>query len=336
MGDSVTVLLGDPRLPDPTKPGGAYTPDDLDQVERLKRALGELDAYSFEYLADHEDLIERLRAEPPEFVLNFCDTGFRNHAARELHVCALLELLDIPYSGSGPVGIGLSSDKALVRAVAREHGIAVPREVLLAPGDDLPPISYPAFIKANRTDGSFGISADSIVRDERQASDCLRRLRLELPDDDLIVQEFLCGAEYGVGVVGNPSGGFTFLPMLEVDYSALDSSLPRLLGYDSKTDPTSPYWTDVRFREARLGTDARDRIGAGCAVLFRRLQLRDYARFDFRADAKGEIRLMEVNANPAWCWDGKLAHMAGLAGLSHAGLLDRILQAARRRCFGAA
>ncbi|WP_411016505.1 hypothetical protein, partial [Salmonella sp. s30044] len=50
--------------------------------------------------------------------------------------------------------------------------------------------------------------------------------------------------------------------------------------------------------------------------------------FDFRADAKGEIKLLEVNPNPGWCWDGKLNIMAGFMGVRYAELLALILQAA--------
>ncbi len=335
MSDSpkfpVSVLLGDPRLPDRTKPGGRFTADDEDQVKRLKRALAELDAYSFEYWNDHEHLLEALEHKRPRFVLNFCDTGFRNDVARELHLPAYLELLEIPYSGSGPVAIGLCCDKAWVRAVAEAHGVAVPREVFIRPGQSLPAIEYPAFIKPNRTDGSLGIRPESIVHDAEQARAYVERLGRELPDADLVVQQFLSGAEFSVGVIGNPATGLTLLPVLEVDYSGLDPSLPRLLDYGSKTDPASPYWTDVRFRKAQLEPAIRERISGWCHTLFERLQLRDYARFDFRADGAGEIRLMEVNANPAWCWDGKLAHMVELAGGSHADLLRRIIEAARAR-----
>jgi D-alanine-D-alanine ligase len=136
-------------------------------------------------------------------------------------------------------------------------------------------------------------------------------------------------------MVGNPGSGFTLLPVLEVDYSALDPSLPRLLDYSSKTDPDSPYWQDIRFAAARLDDTVQQRMRDWCQALFVRLGLRDYARFDFRADTAGEIRLMEINPNPAWCWDGKLAHMAGARGLRHSGLLRLIIEAARERCFAA-
>ena len=330
----ITVLLGDPRLPDESKPGGRFTADDLDQVTRLKSALDELSGYRFEYLDDHESLLHRLETQRPRFVLNFCDTGFRNRARLELHVAAYLESLDIPYSGSGPVALGLCYDKSLVRALAQSLGIPVPRERLLRPGEGLEEIEYPAFIKPNRGDGSFGITAESVVHDASQAASYVEHLRASLPDDDLIVQEFLSGAEYGVGIIGNPADSFRVLPILEVDYSALDESLPRLLDYTSKTDPTSPYWTDIRFREANLDTAAKDAIRERCQALFRRLGLRDYARFDFRTDSDGVIKLMEVNPNPAWCWDGKLAHMAAHMGERHSGLLGMIIETARTRCFG--
>ena len=66
-------------------------------------------------------------------------------------------------------------------------------------------------------------------------------------------------------------------------------------------------------------------------ILFERLGCRDYARFDFRADANGEIKLLEVNPNPGWCWDGKLNLMAEMAGLGYADMLRLIIEAAQDR-----
>ncbi len=334
MVANVTVLLGDPTLPDRSKPGGRFTEDDFFQVDKLKQALEEISDCRFEYLNEHGSLMDELLGQPPEFVLNFCDTGFRNDARQELHVPALLELLGIPYSGSGPVALGLCYDKALVRAVAEAHGVPVAREVFLRPEDPLPEFSYPAFIKPNRGDGSVGITEASLVHDAGEANAYISKLRADLAGVDVLVQEFLSGTEYGMGIIGNPDDGFTVLPILEVDYDALDPDLPRLLSYSSKVDPNSPYWNDVKFREANLGDTEKAQMKLWCVQLFDRLQLRDYARFDFRACADGGLRLMEVNPNPAWCWDGKLAHMGELAGLSHGGVLRLILEAARKRCFG--
>ncbi len=78
--------------------------------------------------------------------------------------------------------------------------------------------------------------------------------------------------------------------------------------------PDSPYWSQISYREARLDEEARRKMIDYSNILFERLGCRDYARFDFRADAEGEIRLLEVNPNPGWCWDGKLNLMAEWRG----------------------
>ena len=328
---SVHVLLADPRLPDRSKPGGRFTADDFDQVKRLRAALAGLTDRDFHFIDDHRDLYTVLRDAAPEFVLNFCDTGLGNDARRELHVPAMLEMLGLPYSGSGPVALGLCYDKALVRAVATAHSVPVPDEAFLRPGDTLPDFSYPAFIKPNRGDGSVGITEAAIVADAPAALARVEALRGELPGCDILLQEYLSGTEYGFGLIGNTNTGFTALPMLEVDYDKLDPKLPRLLSYASKVDPESPYWTDIRFRAAALDSATQLQVKDWCVSLYDRLQLRDYARFDFRADDQGQLKLMEINPNPAWCWDGKLAHMGKIAGLSHGDLLRLIIEAAEQR-----
>lgn len=329
----VTVVLGDPRLGDKAKIGSRYSAEDLEAVERLKRALAGLDEYEFTYLDDHAALIDELRARPPALTLNFCDTGFRNNAFHELHVPAYLEMLGLPYSGSSPNCLGLCYDKAFVRAVAKAHGIPVPQEtyVDVSEGSTALPAVFPQLIKPSTGDGSVGITEDAVVGNAEEQSTYLARLRRELPERDVLVQEFLSGTEYGVSLVGNSGIGLRALPPMEVDYSELGEGLPQILSYASKTDPSSPYWSRIRYREARLGEGRRQRLIDYSMKLFSRLGCRDYARFDYRADRNGRIKLLEVNPNPAWCWDGKLAFMAGFAGHDYPALLRMILKAAEAR-----
>jgi D-alanine-D-alanine ligase len=68
-----------------------------------------------------------------------------------------------------------------------------------------------------------------------------------------------------------------------------------------------------------------------CLKLFERLECKDYCRFDWRIDAQGNPKILEVNPNPGWCWDGHLAKMAKLAGLSYSQMLAEILRAAEDR-----
>jgi D-alanine-D-alanine ligase len=211
--------------------------------------------------------------------------------------------------------------------------VPVPLETYVRTGDQgatLPSV-FPALLKPNYGDSSQGITKDAVVRNEKALLDYLDKLRIEFPKRPVLVQEFLTGAEYSVALVGNPDQGLRALPLLEVDFSKLDPKLPKILGYESKWEPTSPYWTQIRYQEATLPDQAQQQMIEHSMRLFERLGCRDYARFDFRADSKGEIKLLEVNPNPGWCWDGKVNLMAGFQGMRYSDLLGQILQAAVER-----
>lgn len=330
---NVAVLLGDPRRPDSVKRDGVFNPEDLDTTRRLQDSLVELTEYRFVYWDNHSTLLSQLRADPPQFVLNFCDEGFNNDAFRELHVPAVLELQEIPYSGAGPACLGLCYNKAFVRYIAESLEIPVPLETYFDPDDQsatLPSV-FPALVKPNFGDSSVGITQDAVVESPQELITYLEQLRALLPGCPVLIQEFLSGAEFSVGMVGNPGLGYQSLPILEVDYSRLPADLPRILSYESKWLPDSPYWTQIQYQEAHMDEDTRRRLVDYSTLLFERLGCRDYARFDFRADAQGQVKLLEVNPNPGWCWDGKLNIMAGFAGYRYADLLKMILEAAQER-----
>ena len=329
----VTVLMGDPRLPDQVKRGGTFNPEDLDTVRKLKDALSELPNYKFRYLDNHATMERDLSGLRTDLILNLCDEGLNNDPFKELHVPALLDVLNLPYTGAAAPALAACYDKGLARAVAASLDIPVPLETYVRPGDQgatLPSV-FPAILKPNYGDSSQGITKDAVVRNQSALLDYLERLRTEFPRRPVLVQEYLPGAEYSVSLVGNPDQGLRALPILEVDFSKLDPKLPKILGYESKWEPESPYWTQIKYHEAQLPDHIQSQMVEHSARLFERLGCRDYARFDFRADAKGEVKLLEVNPNPGWCWDGKLNIMAGFAGIRYSELLGQILAAAEER-----
>ena len=330
----VTVLLGDPRLPDQVKRGGTFNPEDLDTVRKLQDALSELPQYKFRFLDNHATLERDLGALRTDLVMNLCDEGWNNDPFKELHVPALLDVLGLPYTGAAAPALAACYDKGLVRAVAASLDVPVPLETYVRPGDQgatLPSV-FPAILKPNYGDSSQGITKDAVVSNQSALLDYLERLRTEFPRRPVLVQEYLPGAEYSVSLVGNPDQGLRALPILEVDFSRLDPKLPKILGYESKWEPESPYWTQIKYHEAQLPDHIQSQMIEHSARLFERLGCREYARFDFRADAKGEVKLLEVNPNPGWCWDGKLNIMAGFAGIRYSELLGQILAAAEERC----
>jgi D-alanine-D-alanine ligase len=326
----LTIVTGDHHVADPTKLGAAYGPQDFAAHTVMVDAFEGLGRFEISVINDHSKLFERLETEPPDLVVNCCDTGIGNRPDRELNLPAWLELKGIPYTGASPRAMALCFDKQIVRLTAQALGVEVPREAFIGAHDPLErlPGFYPALLKPNAADGSVGITKDAVVLDKDSARDYLAFLRRELPGKDVLWQEYLPGPEYGLGLIGNPDGELVVLPPLEVDFSGLPEGASPILSFESKVDPDSPYWTDIAFHRASLEDATSVRLEDWARLLFHRFGLQDYGRFDFRCASDGRPKLMEINPNPAWANDGKLALMAGFAGIAYARMLEMIVDAA--------
>lgn len=331
--NKVTVLLGDPSLPDNVKLGGKFNEEDIITINKLKDALSSIDGYKFNYIDNHANLMTKLGKVDTNFVLNLCDEGFQNKATMEMHVPALLEVKGISYSGANPQSLAICYNKAIVRAVAISCDIPVPLETYFGPNDQIAtiPSILPALIKPCEGDSSIGITSKAMVNSAEEALEYITLLKQQFPSIPILVQEFLTGREFSVGVIGNPEINLTALPILEVDYSKLDKKHPQILGYESKWEPTSPYWKDISYKKANIDDDQHRSLVNWSNILFERLGCRDYARFDFREDNDGVVKLLEVNPNPGWCWDGKFNLMASYAGHSYADLLRKIIESTELR-----
>ncbi len=331
----VVVLLGDKRKPDPLKPMGIFDDDDIYTIDKLKEALNELEDYRFSYLDNHDTLIFDLIKIKPKinFVFNLCDEGYFNDPLKEAHIPALLEILGIPYTGSGPRCLIYCYDKSLIRGIAREMGIPVPSGVLVKSEDmsfDFS-LNFPVIVKPVFGDSSFGITARSVVNNLEQLLDVIHETRENFGyDKPILIEEFLTGKDLSVGIIGNPPDDFIVLPIIEEDYSQLPLDLPRICGYEAKWLPDSPYGK-IRSIKAELPEEVKGFIIECCLKLFSRLECRDYCRFDWRLDYEGNPKLLEVNPNPGWCWDGHLAKMAEIAGITYKEMLGLILEAAQKR-----
>jgi D-alanine-D-alanine ligase len=332
---SVTVVFGDPRKPDPLKPLCVFDDDDFYTIDQLKDALRELDGYRYTYLSNHDTLFNDLVkiGIKTDFVLNLCDEGYNNDPRKELHVPALLETLNISYTGGGPQCLAFCYDKSLVRGIAKEMDIPVPEAFFIKPEDSTfeLPFGFPVIAKPNFGDSSFGITQRSVANSIEQLVNAISEIREKFGyEKPILVEEFLTGIDFTVGIIGNPPEAYTVLPIIQEDYSALPPELPRICGYEAKWMPDSPYW-QIKSAPADLPDEVEKVVVECCLKLFERLECKDYCRFDWRIDAQGNPKILEVNPNPGWCWDGHLAKMAKLAGLSYSQMLAEILRAAEDR-----
>lgn len=332
---NIVVILGDPTKPDILKPFCIFDEDDFYTIDQMKGALKEVDGYNFTYLTNHDTLYHDLlkMRTKIDLVFNLCDEGYNNIARQELHVPALLESLGIPYTGAGPQCIAYCYDKSLVRGIAKEMEIPVPEAFFIKPEDTTFELTFgfPVIVKPNFGDSSFGITQRGVVNSIEELVNAISEIREKFGyDKPIIVEEFLTGKDLSVGIIGNPPESYTVLPIIEEDYSTLPEGLPKICGYEAKWIPDSPYW-NIKSIRADLPDETEKSIVEWCLKLFERLECRDYARFDWRLNAEGQPKLLEVNPNPGWCWDGHLAKMAKITDISYTKMLEAILTAAEER-----
>ena len=212
-------------------------------------------------------------------------------------------------------------------------GIPVAEGFFIKPEDSTfeIPFEFPVITKPNFGDSSFGITQRSVANTGEELVNAIVEVREKFGyEKPILVEEFLAGKDFTVGIIGNLPESYVVLPIIEEDYSVLPPDLPRICGYEAKWLPDSPYW-NLKSIPANLPDEMEKFVVECCLKLFERLECRDYCRFDWRLDSKGNPKILEVNPNPGWCWDGHMAKMAKIAGLSYPEMLAAILRAAEER-----
>ena len=288
------------------------------------RSVG-YDAWPHLFGKDAVDLIRELRSAETDVVFNLSECPNLS-PEKELHACALLELLRIPYTGNGPLALGICNSKGLVKQLLIANGIPTPRfRVYTSEPASAPDLPFPLVVKPANEDGSAGITEDSLVADMGE----LRRQVKWLRDgfrQDALVEEFVGGREFNMGVLGN--GTITdphrSLPPAELVYR---NPRWRLCTYESKWDSTHPSYSEIAPvcpAEIPPGLAARlSEITITCARIFR---ITGYARVDFRMNAQGELFVLEVNPNPDISPDAGMSRAARAAGLTYTDLILEILR----------
>lgn len=179
--------------------------------------MHELREYSFIYLDNHQKLVNNLISlrGKIDLVFNLCDEGFNNDPRMELHIPSFLEMIGIPYTGSGPQCLSYCYDKSLVRGMAREMNIPVPKAFFIKPEDtifDLM-INFPVIVKPNFGDASFGITQKSVAYKIEELMNAISDIRGQFGyDKPILVEEFITGSDLSLGIIGNsPNHTWYFL-----------------------------------------------------------------------------------------------------------------------------
>jgi D-alanine-D-alanine ligase len=296
--------------------------DTLIEARAIAAVLGEigLDSVIVPVGLDLAVLERTLADLHPRVVVNLVES--LEGRGRLIHlVPALLESLELPFTGCSSSALALTSHKVLAKRELRAAGIATP--ALLEQG----PASDDAWIvKSVWEHASLGLDDASIVAGAAVA-DALAARRAEY-GGEWFAEEFIAGRELNVALIAAGDGP-RVLPVAEIRFDDFPADKPRIVGYAAKWDTAS-----FEYRSTPRAFDVEPaiahRVGEIALACWRLFRLDGYARVDFRVDGQGEPWVLEVNANPCLSPDAGFAAALAEAGVEYraaiAGLLDDALR----------
>jgi D-alanine-D-alanine ligase len=309
--------------------------DREETVEAILESLRSVGHKPF-FLEADASLLDSIRKTKPQFCFNISE-GLRGDA-RESHIPAILEMLGIPYSGSRILANAISLEKVIAKRIWRDRGLrTVPFQLFNDPDAPLrSTLRFPLFVKPVREGSGKGVSPNSIVQNEEE----MRRETHRIVEDyhqPALVESFLPGREFTVGIIGNPpsgrrranpdlyhSDGYHYFPVLEIDPNVGVGQ--GVYGSEAKGivpgEEGSPVYTcpadipdSLKKEMYRLTKSATIAIGAD-----------DCSRVDIRLDSEGHPHLMEINTLPGVNPEvSDLCIMAKAEGMQYAILINEIL-----------
>ena len=262
--------------------------------------------------------VELVQHSSLDLVFNLYE-GVGGDSAHEVRVAGVIELLGIPMTGCDAATLGLARRKDRVNALLRDAGLPVPDWACVkVERRKLYWDKFPAIVKPAAEDASIGITQSSVAKNRRELAKAIDAAE---QFDRVLVQQFVEGREFNVGVVGN-----VVLPVNEIDFSAMPAGAWRMLSYAAKwhvgsaedlgSEPHCP---------ADITDQQREQLQDLTVRAWRVVDGRGYGRVDFRMDQDGNPYILEVNPNPDIAPAAGLTRMARAHGWEYVELVDRII-----------
>lgn len=277
-------------------------------------------------------LISGLKRRKPDLVFNLVESFADDMLGGLMGVAAVLDLLQLPYTGGGPGELFLQEDKGLSKKLLAYENILYPHFATFAKNADFETggrLRMPLFVKPLRNDASIGIDAKtSLVRNAQELMEQVGRIQKEL-NDAALAEEYIEGREFYVGVLGNLEP--VAFPPIEMDFSGLPDGAPRVLDARAKFDESSPEYQGTKAVLADIDDVLKARLQKVALDAYRALRVRDYGRIDLRLTDTGDIYVIEVNASCYLEQQSEFAMSAAADGIDHATLVNRIAELAIER-----
>lgn len=306
--------------------------DTAETIEAVRAALAELHTVTL-IEADHR-VFQKLLELRPEIVFNVSE-GL-NGVSREAQIPALLEFLQIPYTGSDPLTLATCLDKARTKEILTYHGIRTPQFNLATAISDLTgaAIEFPSIVKPLHEGSSKGIYNASVVRNWDELFREVKTI-IEIYRQPALVEKYLDGREFTVALLGNGENVHP-LPIVEIKFEILPQGVNPIYSYEAKwlwDRAESPL--DIFECPANIPVSLREEIESMCRKAFAVLRCRDWCRIDIRLDAGGKPHILELNPLPGILprpeENSCFPKAARVAGVSYNRLIQTVLHLAAQR-----
>ena len=300
--------------------------DSPETVEIISDAL-EKKGHRIVRLGGGAQFLDNIRREKVDIVFNISE-GRGSYRSREAQVPAVLEMLDIPYTGSDPLCLAICLDKPITKKLVAIAGIPTPKWLIIADMAELAQADwkgfpFPAIIKPAYEGSSKGIRLTSLAENVKQAEAEVKRI-LKDYNQPVMVEEFIDGDEVTVGIIGNSPpklvGMMRVVPKKKPKHFVYSLEVKR--DYVNQVDYESP---------VKLPKPVLKKLEEYSLKAFKTLGCRDFSRVDFRVGHNGTPYFLEINPLPGLGTYSDLVIMAIKLGWTHEGLIGAVLDAAIER-----
>lgn len=301
------------------------------QVEKVLRERGY--RVTFFDFNDYPRVLDELRESDVDIVFNVAER-INGSDGLEPHVAGVLESLQIPYTGSNFVTLGLVClDKIMMKQVLIHNGIPTPRWDYAYSLDERisEDLRYPLIVKPANSHNSIGVTNDSVVTDrkalEKQLSYVIEGLRRPA-----LVEEYIEGDEYEIPIIGNDEEDLRVLAPARWIFKNMPEGYWHIFAFDAKWRKGNVYeYIEEQRPPKNIDKKLESLLRELALDAYKVLGCQDYGRAGIRVDAEGNPYLLEVNPNPSINVNDDIPDSAKFLGMDYGDVIEEILLMALRR-----
>ena len=281
---------------------------------------------------DLPKVFKELKASDVDMVFNVCER-INDSSLLEPHAAAILDALQIPYTGSNPFTLGLCIDKIRVKKLLAYHHIPTPRWDYAYSDEDKisDDLRYPLIVKPANSDNSIGITNESVVTNKEELYKQIRKVTEDL-DSPALVEEYIEGDEYDVTVIGNDEDDLRVLPLSRSIFKEMPAGYWHIYPYDAKWGDNPAYQAIIVQRPPKNIDKKLESLITEIALdTYNILDCHDYGRVEVRVDDDGNPYVLELNPNPSINISDCIPAQAELVGMDYGDFLEAIIFMAIKR-----